>query len=725
MSRPLYRDVPDGAGPLTGAGAGEADASGEGAAPGGIPDPFPEGLPAPHPSREELDQRYLVAAVGVLRARLEALYGVEGADADRVEASRDALRQAAAALQGPAPLDTLSATFGLSAFECDILLLCAGVELDGGFGDLCRVLTGGRGVTFSLALSLGGDEAHWSALTPGSALREWQLVEVDPQEGLTTAPLRIDERVLHHLTGLRYLDAELAGFVKPLEIPGGAGVEVRVPSHARAAAAIVRRVEEQAGRGLVQLAGPDEDGKRRVAGEAAARLGMGLYLLPAALLPRGAAELHRLTRLWEREAFFSQAALFVDAEELPAGDPDRIGSLVAFLEGIRGLVFLATRERLPVRGATPFSLDVGRPTPAEQATLWRAALGEWGRSLNGEVERLTTHFDLDVQGIQGAVRRLDEPVVRGAGRADTAGVPGVGRPKGAIDVAAGADTPAGRLWNACRLQARPRLDHLARRIEPRVGWEALVLPELQMQTLRSIAAHVRHRATVHGSWGFEADSHRGTGISALFAGPSGTGKTMAAEVLAAELALDLYVIDLSQVVNKYIGETEKNLARVFDAAERGGAVLLFDEADALFGKRSEVKDSHDRYANIEVSYLLQRMESYRGLAILTTNMKSALDDAFLRRLRFVVTFPFPGVAQREEIWRRILPEKLPVGDLDFPRLARLTVAGGHIRNIALNAAFLAAEGGGVVEMDHLMAAARVEYAKLERPFTESEGGGRR
>lgn len=674
------------------------------------------------PAREALDQRYLVAAVGVLRARLEALYGLEGADADRVEAARSALRQAAAALPGPAPLDVVSATFGLSAFECDILLLCAGVELDGSFGDLCRVLTGGRGVTFSLALSMGGDEAHWSALTPGSALREWQLVHVDAQEGLTTAPLRVDERVLHHLTGLRYLDAELAGFVKPLERPDPGAGSGLVPSHARAAAAVVRRVEEQGGRGLIQLAGPDEDGKRRVAGEAAARLGLDLYLLPAGLLPRGAAELHRLTRLWEREAFFSQAALFVDAEDLPAGDPDRIGSLVAFLEGIRGLAFLATRERLPVRGSTPFSLDVGRPTAAEQATLWRAALGEWGRSLNGEVERLTTHFDLDVPGIQGAVRRLDEPVVRGAGPAGAEGANGA---KGLHTASGAAATPAVKLWNACRLQARPRLDHLARRIEPRVGWDALVLPELQMQTLRSIAAHVRHRATVHGSWGFEADSHRGTGISALFAGPSGTGKTMAAEVLAAELALDLYVIDLSQVVNKYIGETEKNLARVFDAAERGGAVLLFDEADALFGKRSEVKDSHDRYANIEVSYLLQRMESYRGLAILTTNMKSALDDAFLRRLRFVVTFPFPGVAQREEIWRRILPGKLPVGALDFPRLARLTVAGGHIRNIALNAAFLAADAGGVVEMDHLMAAARVEYAKLERPFTESEGGARR
>src|SRR5262249_9566024 len=182
---------------------------------------------------------------------------------------------------------------------------------------------------------------------------------------------------------------------------------------------------------------------------------------------------------------------------------------------------------------------------------------------------------------------------------------------------------------------------------------------------------------------------RGLGISALFAGPSGTGKTMAAEVLAADLELDLYRIDLSQIVNKYIGETEKNLRRVFDAAEAGGAVLLFDEADALFGKRSEVKDSHDRYANIEVSYLLQRMESYRGLAILTTNIKPALDEAFLRRLRFIVQFPFPDAAHRAEMWRRAYPHRTPVGTLDFTRLARFSIAGGHIRNIALHAAFFA------------------------------------
>jgi len=264
---------------------------------------------------------------------------------------------------------------------------------------------------------------------------------------------------------------------------------------------------------------------------------------------------------------------------------------------------------------------------------------------------------------------------------------------------------------------------LAQRIEPAATWDDLVLPDLQRAVLRDIATHVHHRATVYESWGFGAKGARGLGISALFAGASGTGKTMAAEVLANQLRLDLYRIDLSQVVNKYIGETEKNLRRVFDAAENGGAILLFDEADALFGKRSEVKDSHDRYANIEVSYLLQRMEAYRGLAILTTNMKQALDPAFLRRIRFVVQFPFPDAAQRAEIWRRIFPAQTPTDCLDIARLARLNVAGGNIRNIALHAAFQAAEAGEPVRMPHILRAAHSEYAKLEKPLTESEIGG--
>ncbi len=276
----------------------------------------------------------------------------------------------------------------------------------------------------------------------------------------------------------------------------------------------------------------------------------------------------------------------------------------------------------------------------------------------------------------------------------------------------GSEAPDLVLWRAGRALSRPRLDELAQRLKPVAGWDDLILPEAQMATLHQIAAHVRHRLKVYEDWGFAGKGSRGLGISALFAGESGTGKTMAAEVLANELALDLYRIDLSAVVSKYIGETEKNLRRVFDAAEESGALLLFDEADALFGKRAEVKDSHDRYANIEVSYLLQRMEAYRGLAIVTTNHKSALDPAFQRRLRFIVQFPFPDQGQREAIWRGIFPTATPLDGVDYAKLARLNVAGGNIRNIALNAAFLAAETCEPVRMYHPLRAAHSEYAKI-------------
>jgi SpoVK/Ycf46/Vps4 family AAA+-type ATPase len=240
--------------------------------------------------------------------------------------------------------------------------------------------------------------------------------------------------------------------------------------------------------------------------------------------------------------------------------------------------------------------------------------------------------------------------------------------------------------------------------------------------LRDIASQVKNRHRVYREWDLATKMPRGRGISALFSGPSGTGKTMAAEVLANELQLYLYRVDLSGVVSKYIGETEKNLRRVFDAAEGSGVVLFFDEADALFGKRSEVKDSHDRYANVEIDYLLQRMEEYRGLAILATNLRSHLDSAFLRRLRFVVELPAPDADLRKRIWERALPAAAPTENLDWETLARLRITGGNIRNIAVNAAFLAAERDEAIGMRHLMQAAMQEYVKEERLLSAGEFG---
>jgi SpoVK/Ycf46/Vps4 family AAA+-type ATPase len=276
------------------------------------------------------------------------------------------------------------------------------------------------------------------------------------------------------------------------------------------------------------------------------------------------------------------------------------------------------------------------------------------------------------------------------------------------------------LWAACRAQTRPRLDTFARRVQPVASWDDLVLPDAEVTLLHHIVDQVRGRGQVLRSWGLAERITRGSAVTALFAGGSGTGKTLAAEVIANELELDMYRIDLAGVVSKYIGETEQNLRRVFDAAEEGGALLMFDEADALFGKRSEVRDSHDRYANIEISYLLARMEDYRGVAILASNLRHALDDAFLRRLRFVITFPFPGPAERARLWAQAFPAKAPVAELDIERLAKLAASGGTIRNIALNAAFCAAGRGTEITMELVLEMARIEFRKLERHVSDAD-----
>jgi hypothetical protein len=641
----------------------------------------------------DANQRYLLGSLARIRDALHRYANGGGGDAPRSE--DDGLRTAAALMTGPPAVEGVTALFGLSPFERDVLLLCAGVELDSAFAARCAEAQDDPRrpyPTFGLALAALPD-AHWSALAPTSPLRRWRLIEVAPGDSLTQSRLRIDERVLHYLTGVQHLDERLLGLVGPVpaewELP---------PSHRELADRIVGMWSPSGGDwrpALVQLNGPDRAAMREIAAAACGTLGMGLHEMRAADVPAVPSERDAFVRLWEREAVLSASALLLLWD---SGEPaDRNGAL-ALIEGVRGPVAVAARDPIPTGARASVRIDVRRPTAAEQLRFWSARLQPTGEELApGRLETVVAQFDLGGEQIRAAASEV------------------LGRRASSSDGDA--------LWEACRAQARPRLDDLAQRVPPTASWDDLVLPDPARQLLREVAIHVRRRATVYGDWGFAAKSARGLGISALFAGPSGTGKTMAAEVLAGELRLDLYRIDLSQVVSKYIGETEKNLRRVFDAAEDGGAVLLFDEADALFGKRSEVKDSHDRYANIEVGFLLQRMEAYRGLAILTTNMKEALDQAFLRRIRFVVQFPFPDAYLRAEIWRRVFPAATPLQTLDFDRLARLNVAGGNIRNIALGAAFLAAEAGEPVGMSHLLRAARAEYAKLEKPLTDAEIGG--
>jgi hypothetical protein len=629
----------------------------------------------------EANQKYLLAALALVREALERHKGLEPTQSG-AWAQLDA---AARAMPAPAALQTLTENFRLTSFERDLLLLCAGVELDSSFASLVQPYP-----TFSLALA-ALPNAHWSALTPDAALRRWRLLEIGKGDTLTTSPIKISERVLHFLTGTPASEERLDGLLDTALAPAQLA-----PSHDALAARITSAITNgNGGYPLIHLTGADASGKREIAAHAVEALGLALFTLRAADIPSASADRFILTRLWEREVLLSGAALLVNADTI-IPSPEQLQTLTRFVEGAAGLIFVSSRDPLHfgIR-QTVVRFNVDGLEQSEQESLWREALGQYATRANGSVRQLVRHFSLSPSAIRAA-------------SAD------------ALGTMTGEDDFESALWDACRIQSRPQLDDLAQRIEPSAGWDDLVLPEAQMAILQQIVAQVKHRHTVYEDWGFSSRNGRGLGISALFAGGSGTGKTMAAEVLSNALRLDLYRIDLSTVVSKYIGETEKNLRRVFDAAEGGGAILLFDEADALFGRRSEVKDSHDRYANIEVSYLLQRMEAYRGLAILTTNMKDALDNAFLRRIRFVVQFPFPVAAQRAEIWRRIFPRQTPTAGLDYEKLSRLNIAGGNIRNIALSAAFLAADRAEPVSMSHVLRAARSEYAKIEKPLTDAE-----
>lgn len=622
---------------------------------------------------------------------------------EQISAAAKAMDQAGTMTPSPA-LYLLADRFDLSRFERDVLLLCAAQEIDTSIASLCNLAQGGINrayPTFALALAIFNEPA-WESLSPERPLRYWRIIEINQPgaQPLTTSALRADERILNYLKGLNYIDDRLTPFLMSLQ---PATTVLPLPdSQQEAAATIVRKLQlkrETPQLPVVQLPGSDASSKQLIAWHVATALGLHLYRLPAAWLPEHAAELDSLARFINRESALMPVAFYVDAAEVDKSSGESSGNnraavLQRFLTRLNCLTFLDTRDVRAFSTAQSITVDVAKPTRSEQKTAWEETLAS---SAVDSPAQLAGQFNLGIGDIDRIAATFNSNIPEDDLR-----------------------TPHERLWDECLASTRPRLDELAQRLDAKATWSDLVLPAQETNLLRQIAAQVSQRAKVYEEWGFSKKMNRGMGISALFAGDSGTGKTMAAEVIANELRLNLYRIDLSAVVSKYIGETEKNLRRLFDAAEDGGAILFFDEADALFGKRSEVKDSHDRYANIEINYLLQRLEAYRGLAILATNMKNALDAAFTRRLRFIVNFPFPGVPERQEIWRHVFPTEAFTKGLDFGRLARLNLTGGNIHNVALNAAFLAARANKPVTMPFIFEAARAEFGKLDRLVSEAD-----
>ncbi|WP_218082892.1 ATP-binding protein [Anthocerotibacter panamensis] len=603
----------------------------------------------------------------------------------------------------PAPLVRLCRAFGLSPFERNILLLGVAQEL---FPDAARLFAMAQGQetvtypTIHLALQVLPD-GDWSAFAPEAPLSYWQLLEVSDAPVLSLSPLTLDPSILFYLLDEPYHDRQLADLLKPLPLAPSNGLQ---PSHQRLADQLATPwLRTHDPYPVVQLCGDDLAAKRAIVRAACTQAGWSLLRLALPAPAITISSFQALRRRIERAALLTKSVLLLDCDQLNAADSLTHQLLGQLVEQVQTPCLITSRDRYAFAQRPLVTYDVPQLTADEQRAVWQTALGPIASALNGQVEALVAQFNLGAPAIQVAcTQALNQ--FQAAQNPDDLPIADFGA----------------ALWTICRMQARPRLDDLAQHITAQVDWEDLVLPRQQSNILREIAAHVHQRTTVYRSWGFAGRSGRGLGITALFYGVSGTGKTTAAEVLSTALNLDLYRIDLSQVVSKYLGETEKNLRQVFNAAEEGGVILLFDEADALFGKRTEVKDSHDRHANVEVSYLLQRMEAYQGLAILTTNMKSALDNAFQRRIRFVVEFPFPDATQRAELWRRVFPKAMPQEGLNVQQLAQLSVSGGSIRNIALNAAFIAADTGEPVMMKHILVAARSEYIKLGKGLTDAE-----
>jgi hypothetical protein len=636
-----------------------------------------------------------------------------------------ALRRAASIAAGiDLRLHRLAATFKLGSYDIDALLICLAVEIDLRYEKLYAYLqddvTRRRpAVALVMHLLTATDtdlllsRQHFLPPAPLIAHRILHVLEdaQQPHSPLLAHILKVDERVAEFLFGSDELGAELRDLVTVVSPDSGLDA-LPLDRLDRESFSNASGLLDQPPYPVLSLYGPAASGKASLAEALCHARGRDLLVLDVAALAAdadkpAASRPGIVAALVEREAALRGAAVLWRRLDAAGEASQRTGVLRAIDQGQAPCV-VTSAEAIEINAALPrrgsLSLPMPQATHAQRVDRWSAALA--GRDVEPQLDvpSLATRFKLTLGTIsQAAVSASRLAVVRRG-------------PASAIT--------ARDLQDACRLHSNQKLASLARKISPAAQWNDIVLPPDRMAQLREICNQVKYRDRVYGDWGFGRKLSLGKGLAVLFAGPSGTGKTMAAGILAVELGLDLYKIDLSTVISKYIGETEKNLSRIFEEAETSNAILFFDEADALFGKRSEVRDSHDRYANVEVGYLLQRMEEYEGIAILATNFRKNMDDAFTRRLHFTVEFPFPDQEDRCRIWRGVWPAETPRDTSVDEQLlsARYEMTGGNIRNVALAAAFLAADDGGVVGMNHIVQATLREYQKTGKLMTDDSEG---
>ena len=621
----------------------------------------------------------------------------------------------------------LSELFCLSDFEKRVILLCLAPELERKYERIYAYLQNDvtqKKPTVELALSLfcaAQDDrlAAMSAFSYRSSLLRFGFVQIDNglQEGtgsLLSRPLGLDARILDFILGFDAIDERLSPFAE-MVVPRITWDQVWIPENVKEKMLLVTRkymehVQEADRKPIYMLHGDYGTGKREAAEALCRDTGINLLVCNMSAMLDGPATFADLVILLFREAILQNAAVYLDGFEYLVGSEKStiyISSLFKAFEALSPLTFLDSKADWEPTSEFEDHLfmNISFPVPDYEVrkNWWNSLLRSSNCHVSPEVniDELASNFRISGGQIRDAIAK-------------------------ARNMAIWRDPDNGQMEMAdlnlaCRAKSNQNLRHLALKLEPKYLWDDIVLPAERISQLQEICRHAEYRHIVYGNWGFDRKLSYGKGVNALFSGPAGTGKTMAAEVIANELQRDIYKIDLSQVVSKYIGETEKNLHRIFQEAYGSNAILFFDEADALFGKRSEVKDAHDRYANIEIAYLLQKMEEYDGITILATNLRKNIDEAFTRRMQFIVEFPFPDEEMRRRIWSIIFPKEMPISEeVNLDVLAeRFRLSGGNIKNIALAGAFCAAGDGGVVQMTHLIHAVRREYQKLGRTWDDS------
>jgi len=622
-------------------------------------------------------------------------------------------------------LPHLAYLFGLTAFEEQVLLVCLAVELDLKYERFYAYLQDdvtrkkpSVGLVVRLLCPTDQEKIQarmfFSEKAPLLRLRILSFTE-GTDGPLLARSIKLDESVASFLLGVPRESGELSTCATRVT-QSDALEDLRWPDDlknrlVRLTRAHLQHGSETARRLILHFYGPTGTGRLSLAACLCAEIGLPLLVVDVAELLQRAHNFEDAVCRVLREAILGPAAIYVKGLDTLLADEARAATYIRSLDrwssAFSWLTFIGTEKAWEHTGLFQndcfISLELPAPDMGAREKLWASlspAFGEFESEVNWC--DLAAKFQLTPGQIRNALL-----TARSASR-----------------LRGGETAPINMddLHKACRGQSNRKLGTLARKLKPAYTWTDITLPENALAQLRELCAQIKHRRTVYEDWGF-GDAHSfGKGLCALFFGPSGTGKTMAVEIIANELSLEAFKIDLSTVVSKYIGETEKNISKIFVEAESSNAILFFDEADALFGKRSEVKDAHDRYANIEINYLLQRIEEFDGLVILATNLRKNIDDAFFRRMHFAVEFPTPDTANRFRIWKQHFPASAPVSeDIDFDFLAnRFDITGANIRNIVINAAFLAAENSGVIHMEHLVRATGREYEKIGRQCSQTE-----